>query len=372
MAGGNGQDKDVIDLEEVFGQWREKMQRGRGGGGRGGGGGGGRRGGPSLSSEEVARMVLVGLVGLLLLWVLMTTWYTVPQDSVALVQRFGKLVGAPVGPGLHARVPFGVDRVTKLPVKRVLKEEFGFTTAQAGVQSEYRISEENRREALMLTGDLNIANVEWVVQYRIEDPVAFLFKVRNVEETLRDVSEAITRRVAGDRSVTDVLTVGRIEIADQVNQQMQELLRRYDTGIELVTVQLQDVRPPGPVEASFNEVNEAKQEKERMINQAKAAYNKAIPAAEGAAARMVAEAEGYALDRVNRAQGDAARFVALHQEYSKAREVTRKRLYLETMNEVLPRVSSLVVLDADTPVTPFLGMDRLPGPVSAAAAKGNK
>jgi len=370
-GGGNGRppgkDPNVIDIDQVFNEWRDKVFR-SGGDGGGGGGRSGGGGGPNIPPQAVTRVVFGGVALMLLIFGVLSSVYTVPQDSEALVLRFGKLASQN-GPGLHFKVPFGVDKVLQIPVKRVLKQEFGFSTISAGVSSEYRVSEENHAQAVMLTGDLNIANVEWIVQYRVEDPVAFAFRVRKVEETLSDVSEAIIRRVVGDRSVTEVLTVGRIEIAEQVRAEMQDTLTAYDTGIEIVTVQLQDVRPPGPVEDSFNEVNEAKQEKERMINEAETLYNQAIPAAQGESARAIAEAEGYALDRVNRSQGDANRFNAMYEEYKKAKAVTRRRIYLETMNEVLPNVGRLIVLDADTPVTPFIGFDE---PRKAAVAAGGK
>ena len=200
-------------------------------------------------------------------------------------------------------------------------------------------------ESLMFTGDLNSAVVEWVVQYRIEDPMRYLFKVRDVEETLSDLSEAVMRQVVGDRTVDEVLTVGRQEVADLVEQRLQELCEQYETGIRIEQVVLQHVDPPDPVKPSFNEVNQAEQERETKINQAQSEYNEVIPRARGEAQNTISTAEGYALNRVNRARGEAARFSALYSEYRKAPEVTRRRIYLETMEEVLPKTGRRLILD---------------------------
>jgi membrane protease subunit HflK len=199
----------------------------------------------------------------------------------------------------------------------------------------------------MLTGDLNVVDVNWIVQYKISDPRAYLFNVRNVEETIRDVSEAAMRMVVGDRSVDGVLTIERMEIGDQAALQMQGILDRYQTGIQIITVKLQDVTPPDQVKPAFNAVNEAKQEKEQMINEAMKEYNTIIPKARGDAEKMIKEAEGYAIDRVNRAEGDASRFVNLWSQYTKAQDVTRRRLYMETMSKVLPKVKNKYIIDED-------------------------
>jgi modulator of FtsH protease HflK len=275
----------------------------------------------------------------------LTTFYTVPQDSVALVQRFGAYTRT-AEPGLHLRIPFGVERVHRVPVERVIKEEFGFRTEAAGVTSVYSDGDYSR-ESLMLTGDLNIADVQWVVQYKIKDPYLYVFHVRGVGDTFRDLSQAVATRIVGDRSVSEVLTEGRSEIAIVVQQELQEMLDHYETGVQVVTVQLQDVNPPGPVKSSFNEVNEAKQEQERLTNEAWEAYNRAIPEAQGSAKRAIAEANGYATDRVNRALGDAQRFSAVYTEYRLAPEVTRRRIYLETMNTIYPRLNGKVIVDED-------------------------
>jgi len=251
-----------------------------------------------------------------------------------------------VQPGPHLRLPFGMDRVIKLPVRRQLKQEFGFRTKEPGVRSEYETSDETGREARMLTGDLNVANVEWIIQYKIRDPKRFVFRVRNVENTLHDISEAAMRSVVGDHSVTEVLTVGREMIQAQAKQALQALCDRYETGIEVEQLVLQDVNPPEQVRDSFNEVNQAIQERERMINQAWAKYNSVIPETQGRALQTLQTAEGYATERVNRAKGDAQRFLALQTEYAKAPAVTRTRLYLEAMGKVLPEARQRIFIDS--------------------------
>jgi membrane protease subunit HflK len=203
-----------------------------------------------------------------------------------------------------------------------------------------------------LTGDLNIADVEWVVQYRISDPRQYLFEIRNARQALLDLSEAVMRLVVGDRTVTEVLTVGRIEIANTAKERLQNLLDRYKAGLYIVNVTLKNALPPETVKPSFNSVNEAKQEKEKLINQALRDYNEAVPKAKGLAKQQVLEAEGYALKRVNEAKGDADRFSSIRQEYQEAKEVTRRRLYLETMSEILPTVKEIYVIDgpANSPI----------------------
>ncbi|MDH3214847.1 MAG: FtsH protease activity modulator HflK [Candidatus Krumholzibacteria bacterium] len=274
-----------------------------------------------------------------------SSFYTIDPEEIGVVLRLGRYVRSS-DPGLHLRLPLGIERVIKVPIQRQLKEEFGFQTVSAGVRSQFA-TRGRESEANMLTGDLNAAVVEWVVQYRIVDPYKYLFRVRNVGTTFRDISEAVMRRVVGDRTVNEVLTVGRSEIADLVEQQLQALCEQYETGINVDQVVLQDVNPPDAVKPSFNEVNEAQQEKEKLINQAQSEYNQVIPRARGEAQQTIQEAEGYALERVNTARGDSARFVAVYREYRKAPDVTRKRIYLETMNQVLPQVSKKVIIDED-------------------------
>jgi len=276
-------------------------------------------------------------------WFLLSSFYTVDADEVGVIQRFGKYVET-MQPGLHMKMPFGIETVRKVKVQRVLKEEFGYRTQAAGVRSTYEEADYSS-ESLMLTGDLSCALVEWIVQYRIKDPKAYLFHVRDITGTIRDLTESAMRQVVGDHSVDEVIITSRQEISLQVRDLLQQLLDHTEAGVDIVTVNLQDVNPPAPVQPAFNAVNEAKQERERIINEALEAYNKVIPQAQGEAQQLLRQAEGYSINRVNRARGDADKFLAIWQEYSRARDVTRRRMYLETMLEVMPRVKEVYIID---------------------------
>jgi len=289
------------------------------------------------------KKIVTGVIILALVIFIATGLYTVNPEEVGVIQRFGKYLST-TQPGLHFKIPFGVDKLTKVKVKLVFKEEFGFRTLQAGVRTKYS-SQSYNHEAIMLTGDLNIADVEWIVQYRIQDPVKYMFKVRNVEETMRDVSESVIREVVGDRSVDEVIVLNRKEIADKSQQMLQEQLDIYNSGLEIVTINLQNVNPPEAVQPAFNNVNSAKQEKERIINEAWQKYNQVIPEAEGKAKRTIEEAEGFAVNRVNRANGDANRFIQMYNTYRYSKIVTKKRLYLEMMEKVLPKVEKKYIID---------------------------
>jgi membrane protease subunit HflK len=284
---------------------------------------------------------LAAVAALLVLFV--TGYYQIEPDEVGVVQRFGAYVRT-TDPGPHLKIPF-VERVTKVPVQRQLKMEFGFRTAAAGQRSEYTAEPAAQAEALMLTGDLNVAMVEWIVQFRIRDARAFLFHVRDVPETFRYMSEAAMRQVVGDHSVDEVLTIGREAIALQAKEELQRLCDLYGIGIEVQQLVLQNVNPPDPVKPAFNEVNQSIQEKERAINDAWADYNKSVPRARGEAEQAIRTAEGYSVERVNNAEGDARRFEAFHEEYRKAPVVTRKRIYLETMSTMLQKAGRKLVLD---------------------------
>ena len=276
-----------------------------------------------------------------------------------MVLRFGKAV-TEVNPGLHLKLPFGIERVIPVPVKRQLKQEFGLSTAGATNPSQW--GREPDRETLMVTGDLNSALVQWIIQYRIVRPTEYLFNVRNAGETLRDVSESVMREVVGDRTVDEVITIGRQEIEAESLLKMQGVVNKYELGLQIDQVQLKDVNPPRPVQASFDEVNKAQQEREKLINIANGEYNKFVPKARGSAARAIREAEGYRAKRVNEAEGDAALFNALLTEYTKAPKVTKRRLYLETMNDVLPRVESKIVIDESMQgILPLLQLDQAKG-----------
>ena len=284
-----------------------------------------------------------------------TSYYTVPSDSVAVVQRFGKYLKE-VQPGLHFKLPLGVDLATIVPVKRQLKQEFGFTTP--GATDPYQSPSDGKRETEMVTGDLNAALVEWVVQYRIADPVKYLFEVREPGATLRYVSESVMREVVGDRTVDEVITIGRQEIESEALAKMQTLSTKYAMGISIDQVQLKNINPPEPVQESFNEVNQAQQEKEKLINEARRDYNKVIPLAEGEKDQRIREADGYRLKRINEAEGDVARFNALLEEYRKAPEVTRRRIYIETLQDVLPNIRTKILVDDQTTgILPLLNLD---------------
>lgn len=295
--------------------------------------------------QSLVRGVRWALLGLVLLITALTSYYQVEPEEVGLVLRFGRYVET-AQPGPHFKIPFGVDRVLKIPVERQLKEEFGFHTMRADVRSEYG-RDDDEKISNMLTGDLNVAVVEWIVQYKIQDPYQYAFRVRNVERTFRDMSEAAMRQVIGDHSVTEVLTVGREAIQVKAREALQGMCDRYETGIKVLQLVLQNVDPPEPVRPSFNEVNQAIQERERVINEAWAEYSRVIPEAKGKAEQTVQTAEGYATERVNQAKGQSERFLKLQTEYAKAPEVTRSRLYLETMASVLPKAGKRVVLDED-------------------------
>ena len=283
--------------------------------------------------------ILAGLLAAIFLW---TTFFQIRPEEVGVITRFGKYVRSEE-PGLHMKLPI-LERVYKVAVERQQKEEFGFRTTSTGIQSHYTKTG-TTDESLMLTGDLNLADVEWVVQYRGDDPFNFLFKVRDPVRTMRDISESCMRQIVGDRTVNEVLTVGRTEIAISVQQEMQKLCTEYMLGITIEQVVLQDVNPPDPVKDAFNAVNQAQQEKETMINQARSEYNKIIPRARGQADETVQKAEGYATERVNNALGETSRFNALYREYVKAPEVTKKRLYLETLGNVLPKLGHKIITD---------------------------
>lgn len=305
---------------------------------------------PRLSPRGIGALVIAVLAAVLLY----KGVYQVATDAQGVVLRFGRFARV-TEPGLHFLIPF-VENVYEVPVQRQLKQEFGFRTTQPGVRTQYA-REGFEDESLMLTGDLNVAIVEWIVQYKIKDPRDFLFNVRDVEVTFRDMGEAAMREVVGDHSVDEVITTGRASIALQAKNILQELCETYGTGIDVQQLVLQDVNPPDPVKPSFNEVNEAIQEKERLTNEALAEYNQAIPRARGEAQRLIQEAEGYAAARVNRAVGEAGRFEAIYEEYRKAPRVTRNRMYLEMLNDVLPKLGRKVIVDEEgTSVLPLLNL----------------
>lgn len=317
------------------------------------GGNGGYRDGPQfdfpfkMPDFKGKTGLVIGLIGVLVLFsVLSSAFYSIDTEEVGVIQRFGKYVRT-TQPGLHTKLPLGIEKLTRVKgFQYIFTEEFGFRTVTPGVRSRFA-QQGFISESLMLTGDLNSSVVEWAVQYKIKNPENYLFNVRDVTGTIRDISEAVMREVVGDRSVDEVLTIGRREIGTEVERKMQEILDSYNTGIDVDIVKLRGVNPPDPVKPSFNEVNEAKQEKEKMINQAWETYNKAIPEAKGEAERTIRKAEGYALDRINRAKGEANRFISVWEEYKRSKDVTKRRLYLETMREILPGLDRKYIIDSD-------------------------
>lgn len=353
------------DLDELIQQLKARFAEFLGGGksrkrppGGGSGGSGSGSGSGGASAGGISGVIIVGLL-VLAGFGAWTAYFTVPSDSVAVVQRFGKYL-KDVDPGLHFKLPLGIDSATVVPVKRQLKQEFGFSTP--GASDPFQKPTEGRRETEMVTGDLNAALVEWVVQYRISDPAKFLFEVREPRATLRYVSESVMREVVGDRTVDEVITIGRQEIESEALVGMQALTSKYAMGISIDQVQLKNINPPGPVQESFNEVNQAQQEKEKLINEARRDYNKVIPLAEGEKDQRIREADGYRIKRINEAEGDALRFNANLVEYLRAPEVTRRRIYLETLQEVLPGIGSKIIVDeTSSGILPLLNLDTSKG-----------
>ena len=300
-----------------------------------------------------------------------STFFTIKLDEVGVIQRFGKFTRI-AQPGLSFKFPSGIEKVTKVKIKRIYKEEFGFQTVQGS--SNYRFSSESSSQetSLMLTGDLNVAVVPWIVQYRISNPRNYLFEVKDVRAILRDMSEASMRTVVGDRSINEVISK-REEIALAAKEMLQKEMNQAKSGINIVTIEMKKTNVPEPVQNSFNEVNQATQEKEGTIYKAREEYNKAVPLARGEAKRVIKDAEGYAIDRVNRAQGDAAKFSAVYKEYVKAKDVTKKRIYLESMLEIFPNLGAKYIIDSEQKnLLPFLNMGGVTPPFNPQNRSLNK
>jgi modulator of FtsH protease HflK len=311
--------------------------------------------GVNLPDFDAKKIVGVMVLGAILLggW---SSFYTVPAEAEGVVLRFGRYLKTSE-PGLRFKIPFNVDRVAIVPVRRQLKQEFGFATEGRTDESQATSSAEQIEEKSMVTGDLNAALVEWVIQYRINDPKDFLFSVRNPKETLRDVSESVMREVVGDRTVDEVITIGRQEIESEALTKLRDIVLKYKMGLGIDQVQLKDVNPPRPVQPSFDEVNNAKQQREEQINVATGEYYKQVPKAKGEADQKIRAAEGYASKRINEAQGDVARFNAILAEYLKAPDVTKRRIYLETMTKVMPQLGSKIIIDEEAKqILPLLNL----------------
>jgi membrane protease subunit HflK len=300
-----------------------------------------RQGGQRFS--ELNRLFPVIIVFLVLVFSILTSFYMIDQDEVGVIRRFGKYLTT-TQPGLHWKLPLSIDKLDKVKVTRVFKEEFGFRTVQPGVSTKYS-TDNYLDESLMLTGDLNVLDVSWIVQFKIKDPVHLLFNLENPRATIRDLSEATMRQVIGDYTVSEALTTLKNEINLAVKEKLQAVLDSYNSGIQVEKLELQEVLPPQAVQQSFNEVNAAEQEREKVINESWEAYNKVIPEAKGKAEKTIREAEGYSLARVNKAQGDASQFLEIWNAYKNAKDVTQKRLYLEAMEDILPRAGKIYISD---------------------------
>jgi len=290
---------------------------------------------------DVLRFAWIGIVAVLVVVLGYSSYYAVPTDSKGVVQRFGRF-NRITDSGLHLKWPL-IETVSKPQVERIFKAEFGYRTLQAGIQSTY--GGKSTDESLMLCGDLSVADVQWIVQYQIGDPKLYLFNVRNPDKLIRDVAESVMRSVVGDSSVDEVLTSRRIDINIEAEQKMQIILDKYGSGISIVAVKLQDVNPPDKVKSAFNDVNASQQDKERLVNQALEEYNKVIPRARGEALQKIKQAEAYAVDRINTAQGDASRFNQIYVEYKQNEDVTRRRMYLESLGKVLPKIEKKYIVD---------------------------
>ena len=295
---------------------------------------------PKIKGSYI-KIIVPAVIALILIF---GSVYQISPEEIGVILRFGKFVRT-TDPGLHFKLPLGIEKLTKVPVQRQLKEEFGFRTTRPGIRTEYSVTPETIRESVMLTGDLNVGVVEWIVQYKIKDAYNYLFKIRDATSTFRYMNEAVVRKIVGDNSVDEVITVGRARIALEAKEELQKLCDLYEIGIEVNQLIFQDVNPPDPVKPAFNEVNESLQEKERKINEAWSEYNAEIPMATGVAEQTIRGAEGYATERINMAEGDANRFRAIYKEYSRAPLVTRKRLYLETINDILPKLAKKIIFD---------------------------
>ena len=293
------------------------------------------------NSKKTTLPLIIGI--LVVISILKGAFYTIQPSEVGVILRFGKVIKT-TSPGLHFKLPFGIEKAIPVPVEKVYTSEFGFRTRTSGVKSVYS-QKSYDDESLMLTGDLNVLDLEWIVQFKIQDPFMALFNVRNVDKTIRDISESVLRRIVGNHAFNEVLTTKRIDINNQAQKEMQDILDSYEIGIQIVKLKLQDVNPPEQVKPAFNEVNQAKQEREKLKNQAWEVYNQKIPQAKGEALKRVKEAEGYALEKINIAQGDTKRFLLLYAEYAQAKEITLRRLYLEKMQDTLTHAGKKYILD---------------------------
>lgn len=309
---------------------------------------------PKFNRPKGLWLVLLAVLAVL---VGSSAYYTVGPEETGVMLRFGKYVRS-TGPGIHAKIPLGVEQAIMVKTGYIFKEEFGFRGTSPGVRSRF-VEKGYEEEAPMLTGDLAVLDVKWIVQYQIRDPRKWLFAVRDGVSIIRDLMESVMRRIVGNRYSDSVLTLQRVEIAALAQKELQALLEVYQTGAQVVTVKLQDVNPPVPVQPAFNEVNEARQQMERMINEAQEAYNREIPKASGEAKRLITEAEGYATEQVNRAQGEAKRFNEVLAAYQKAKDVTQRRFHLDAMQAIINNAAKVWVVDESVKgLVPFMNLGK--------------
>jgi membrane protease subunit HflK len=313
------------------------------------------------------RMIIIGIGVIIALIVAFSSFFIVDQTEEAVILNFGKFSRL-VGPGLHFKIPFGVEQNFNVPTQQIQKEEFGFRTTESGVISSYS-SQDFPGESTMLTGDLNIVDVEWIIQYQIMDARAWLFKVDNRHQTMRDISQSVINQLVGDRTIFDVIGSERANIELTGQDMMNQLFTNYGLGVRVVTVKLQNIVPPkGAVQDAFEDVNKAIQDRSRMINEGKESYNEVIPKARGQADQVQQEAQGYATERVNRAKGDVSRFLAVLGEYRQAPDIVRTRLFYEMYDEVFGSTAARTDL-IDKNLKNFLPLKSLGG-TSAPAVTG--
>ena len=303
------------------------------------------------------KAIIIVVVVILALITVFSSFFVVDPQEEAAVLRFGRYIRM-AAPGLHFKLPFGIEKNYNVPTQVVLKDEFGFRTDRPGVTT-IRAAQDFPDESIMLTGDLNIVDVEWIIQYRIVNAFDWLFKVQDKQKTIRDISQSIINQLVGDRAIFDVIGAERANIEATGQDLMNELFEEYELGINVTTVKLQNIVPPaGPVQEAFEDVNKAIQDRSRLINEGQEAYNQAIPRAKGQAEQLVQEAEGYAINRVNRAEGDVARFSRVLDEYSRNPGVTRTRLYYEMYEEVFKDAESVDLIDKNLQnFIPFKGLN---------------
>lgn len=295
---------------------------------------------PKLKPKTIVLIV----IGLLIVIAAFSSFYMVDQKEQAVVLLFGKF-NRITEPGLHFKLPFGIEKNYNVPTQRILKEEFGFRTEQPGISTRYS-SREYSEESIMLTGDLNIVDVQWIIQYQIVEPMNWLFKVENQRKTIRDISQSVINLLVGDRTIFDVIGNERANIEQKGEEMMNHYFKLYELGARVRTVKLQDIVPPkGAVQDAFEDVNKSIQDLNRLINEGKEAYNNAIPKARGQAKQVIQAAEGYATQKVNQAKGDIARFLAVYTEYRKNPRITRTRLYYEMMVEILKKTEDTDLID---------------------------